>query len=134
VRRAGIDAHDMWGLAAGEFVQAFARLRVPQLHVPIVTRRNELLSVRCEIDVVHGLGVARECPQKLALVVYVPKRNLRVCRCREEQMTATREESHLCDRLGVVFVRVEELLRYEVLRVAAVASELDAEVYTVRLA
>jgi hypothetical protein len=46
-------------------------------------------------------------------------------------MAATGEEAYLGDGLGVVFVCVEELLRYEVLLVAAVASEFDAEVYTI---
>jgi len=37
VRRARVDAHHMWSLSAGEFVQALSSLRIPKLHVPVVT-------------------------------------------------------------------------------------------------
>lgn len=79
VRYAGIDAHNMWSLSAGELVQAFPSLRVPKLHIPIIARRDELRSVWCEVDVVDRLVMARKCPQEFSLVVYVPQSNLGVC-------------------------------------------------------
>ena len=76
----GIDAHNMGCLASCEFVQALSGLSIPQLHVAIVTGRDELRSIGVEIDVVDRLGMARVGPQQLSLVVCVPDGNLRVCR------------------------------------------------------
>jgi hypothetical protein len=63
VRCARIDAHDMWCLSASELVETLARLRVPQLHVSIVTRGDKLRTIWREVDVVYRLGVARKRPQ-----------------------------------------------------------------------
>jgi hypothetical protein len=72
VRHAWIDTNHMRRLSSSELVETFSSLRIPHLHIAIVTGRNEFCSVRGKIDVVHRLGMPRKCPQKLSLVVYVP--------------------------------------------------------------
>ena len=74
--------------------------------------------------------MTRERAQKLSLMVYVPKRYLRIGGGREHEVAAIRHKSNLCDGLRMVFVCMEELLGYEVFDVAAVATKLDIEVYT----
>ncbi len=45
-------------------------------------------------------------------------------------MATVRHKADLGDGLGVVFVCVDEFLRDEVLLLAAIAGQLDVEVYT----
>ena len=78
---------DTVGYSAGfEASDAFTGLGVPELHVAVVTRGYELCARGVEVDVVDGLCVAGVGAQKLALVVYIPESNLRVCRSREQKM------------------------------------------------
>ena len=126
---AWIDAHNMRRLSSCELVQALSSFCIPQLHVAIVAGRYELCAAWVEIDVVDRLVVPRVRPQQFSLVIYVPYGDLGVCRCREEEMAAVRYEPHLRDRLGVVFIGVDELLRYEVLRLV-VASKFETQICT----
>jgi hypothetical protein len=48
-------------------------LRIPQLHLPIKRRRQELATVVVERDVVDGFRVAHEGAETLAFAVDVPE-------------------------------------------------------------
>jgi hypothetical protein len=76
VRHARVDPHNMRRLARSELVDALSSLGIPKLHVPVVTGRDELRATGVEVDVVHGLGMARVRPQQLPLMVYIPYSNL----------------------------------------------------------
>ena len=131
MRRTRIDTDNMRRLARRKLVDAFTSLRIPKLHIAIIASRKKLFTIGRKVNIVNRLGVAGEGPKQLALVIHIPERNLGVGGSGEKKVATVGDEADLCDGLGVVFVGMEELFGDVVLDFAAVAGQLDVEIYSV---
>ena len=68
----GIEADNMGNFSGGKAGDASTSFGVPEFHLPVVGRGEEVLAVVGEGYIGDGFGVAIVCPEELALVVDVP--------------------------------------------------------------
>jgi hypothetical protein len=58
--------------AIGERLQAFTRLGIPDLDLPVIRCGDELGTLVVERDILDSLSVTDKCPQAVSLVINIP--------------------------------------------------------------
>ena len=69
----GVEAHDIWDFAITEALDALASLRIPQLHLTVVTARQKLSAIIGESDIFYRLHMAMEGSKAITMGVDIPQ-------------------------------------------------------------